>query len=116
MGIKNICEQLWAEALVIFSETGIQWQNAQTLAVDELAQYETVDPWGSVIAEWLSTPYSPVINPTTDEILTTCLKIEPARWDKTHKSKVQIIMKKLGYESKQCGSGANRVCRWCKKQ
>lgn len=115
-GIKSIHPQLWAEAAVMFTETGIQWGNAQVLAQTELGQYETVEPWESVIAEWLNNPYTPIINPSTDEILTSCLQIDVGRWTPAHKSKIKRIMKKLGYESKQCGSGANRACRWFKKQ
>jgi hypothetical protein len=118
-------KELYNELKILLDVRPAPVPDAQNLATAELAQFETVDPWESVIDEWLSSPYSTNINPTTNstninpttnEILQSCLQIDVGRLDKTHNHKVQIIMKKLGYESKQCGSGANRVSRWFKKQ
>lgn len=47
-------EQLWAEAVELFDAGGLQWQQAEALALEEHAAFKVHDEWEELIAEWLN--------------------------------------------------------------
>lgn len=52
-GIERDRDQLWAEAIVMYRQGGVQWLEAQALAVDEHAAFKTTDPWTEPVSNWL---------------------------------------------------------------
>ncbi len=55
-GIAKVCEQLWAEGLVRYLESGIAWQDAERLAVEQHAAFKSEDSWASAVTKWLDHP------------------------------------------------------------
>ena len=51
--IKVERDQLWAEGVALFKLDGVQWQEAQRLAVEEHSKYKVGDPWVEVVRDWL---------------------------------------------------------------
>ena len=47
-------DQLWAEGIAAFDARGVDWQDAQALAVDEQVDFRADDTWRHDIVEWLS--------------------------------------------------------------
>ncbi len=115
--IKEVRDQLWAEALVIYNDKGgVQWKDAERLARAEVDKFQHEDVWEPKLIEWLNEPVNQLTNYTTAEILTKCLEIELSKQDNRTNIRIRTILMKLGYESKQVGSGHNRISRWFKKQ
>lgn len=54
-------DQLWAEALYMWSSGGVRWERAQELAIAEHAQFMIGHPWEDAIMEWI-VEYSDVVN------------------------------------------------------
>lgn len=52
-GVARDRDQLWAEGVAMWRQSGIAWQAAETLAKDEHAAFEEVDPWEELADEWL---------------------------------------------------------------
>jgi predicted P-loop ATPase len=52
-GIEAAREQLWAEGIARFRETGVAWYDAQRLAAAEHSKFKVIDPWYPLIEEWL---------------------------------------------------------------
>lgn len=46
-------DQLWAEALVLFNQHGIMWEDAEKLGKHVHRQYQKDDSWQYLIEEWL---------------------------------------------------------------
>jgi predicted P-loop ATPase len=44
---------LWAEAIALFRQDGVQWREALTLGADKHDDYKVSDPWHSAIQAWL---------------------------------------------------------------
>lgn len=55
MGIERDRDQLWAEAIVKYGQGGVQWSEAQALAVEEHKEFKSIDPWQVPIEHWLAT-------------------------------------------------------------
>jgi predicted P-loop ATPase len=45
--------QLWAEGVHKWRAGGVQWREAQHLAVDEHADFKVADEWEGVVRQWL---------------------------------------------------------------
>lgn len=52
-GIERDRDQLWAEAMVLYRQAGVQWLDAQALAVEEHSAFKTTDPWSEPVRNWL---------------------------------------------------------------
>jgi len=55
-GIARDRDQLWAEATVLFEQSGVLWQDAETLAKAEHSRFEIHDAWLETVREWLAEP------------------------------------------------------------
>ena len=51
--VRRDCEQLWAEAAVLFAEGGVAWQDAQALAAPEHTAHMLEDSWEEALEEWI---------------------------------------------------------------
>lgn len=53
--IQRDRDQLWAEGLELFRKGGVQWHDAQSLAVHEHGKFKVTDAWEPAIVQWLET-------------------------------------------------------------
>lgn len=112
-------DQLWAEAIVVFRELGIVWQEAETLAKDKHQAHMIHDAWEGVIEAWLSGDDDGVARDSRGlqlaEIITGALGIYVANIDRKTEVRVGKIMRKLKYEKRQTWSGGKNHKAWHKK-
>lgn len=107
-------EQIWAEAINLFTVEGIMWHEAESLAKDQHDKFKLVDEWESIILKWINDDF-PGIAPgekgyvTTNEILIDCLKIPSERVNRANQTRVGDIMKNLGFAKKRFSEGEVRV-------
>lgn len=102
-------DQLWAEGLAQFQESGIAWQQAELLAKHEHAKFETVDENLALVSAWLAAPPVPKVGePLTNiprgaepvrgvDVLTGALSYQPAQIKKADQMMLSKIMRRLGY-------------------
>jgi hypothetical protein len=102
-GIKNDCQQLWAEGAVVFKEIGIAWEDAQALAVDEHEKYRLVDQWEELLIIWLNTVDSEGVKPldkgyiTTREVLENALSIQGSKASKYDQMRIGKVLTSQGF-------------------
>ncbi len=108
-GLTRDRDQLWAEGLVRFRESGIAWQMAEELAKVEHAKFETVDENLALVTAWLAAPPTPVpghplvTTPRGAEpvrgvdVLTGALHYQPSNIKKADQMMLAKIMRRLGY-------------------
>ena len=108
-GLTRDRDQLWAEGLVRFRESGIAWQMAEELAKVEHAKFETVDENLAPVTAWLAAPPTPVpghplvTTPRGAEpvrgvdVLTGALHYQPSNIKKADQMMLAKIMRRLGY-------------------
>ena len=115
--IKRDRLQLWAESVFIYvgNNSEICWKDAESLAKLELDQYELKEPWHDLIAEWVALRGDKDSSFTTANILNNCLSIETKHHDRVSETKVQNVMKTLGYKSVQKKTGNTRKSVWVRK-
>lgn len=95
-------EQLWAEALNIWRQTGIQWQNAERLAAPAHQASAVRDLWETVVRSWLESQgfregWSSM------QILQGALSIPPAHANSASYQRIRRIMVRLGWEENDAG-------------
>lgn len=69
-------DQLWAEGVVRFRESGIAWQEAERLARAEHHKFEVVDELLNVVEQFLASPPPPMLN---QPVVTTPRSASPIR-------------------------------------
>lgn len=52
-GVVRDREQLWAEAVALWRDGGIRWQDAERLAAGEHEKFKDIDPWTPIARRWL---------------------------------------------------------------
>jgi predicted P-loop ATPase len=117
--------QYWAEAAYLFNKTGIAWEDAEKLAVEQFERFEMTNPWQDLIEHWLKssviandvmTSNGKAENITTRRILQECLLIQNKDQWNHHVKKVAEIMRKMGYESKQLRRDGVKSYFWIIKE
>lgn len=108
-GLLRDRDQLWAEGLARFRQSGIAWKAAEQLAKNEHAKFETVDENLAFVSAWLATPPPPLLGHplvTTSrgsgpvrggDILTGALNYQPSNIKKGDQMMLAKIMRRLGY-------------------
>ena len=125
-------DQLWAEGAALFNASGIAWQDAERLAVNEHDEYFADDEWREPISEWLAKPAgwiphapgAPVTaGPpraeapfTSFEVIQGALRIVDAgRINKGVEMRVAAILKRLGYARGRATIGGVQTRVWTKR-
>jgi predicted P-loop ATPase len=102
--------QLWAEAREIFKVRGVEYREAEVLAVQVHAEHMMSDPWVSIVANWLqkgdeydyqSIKPSELPYLQTHEVLRRALNMGANRCGKWEEMRVGIVLRALGYERKK---------------
>ncbi|HCN64449.1 MAG TPA: conjugal transfer protein TraC [Pseudomonas sp.] len=96
--LREIRDQLWAEAMLSYEAGEIWWVNRDETAMFSEAQDErfVVDEWEGPILTWLEESQ---IGETTSgsEVLASALKLDFGHWGKPEQMRVGAIMHRLGW-------------------
>ena len=96
--LREIRDQLWAEAIFCYEAGEIWWVNRDETAMFSEAQDErfVVDEWEGPILNWLEESQ---IGETTSgsEVLASALKLDFGHWGKPEQMRVGAIMHRLGW-------------------
>lgn len=96
--LREIRDQLWAEAMFCYKADEIWWVNRDETAMFSEAQDErfVVDEWEGPILTWLEESQ---IGETTSgsEVLASALKLDFGHWGKPEQMRVGAIMHRLGW-------------------
>jgi predicted P-loop ATPase len=112
-------DQLWAEALEMWKDGGLRWEDAHTLGKALVGNHMAHEPWTDDIHEWLyrkdfctrNYPADQEFIPTT-KIMQDALRIEPGRKNSADSRRVATAMRALGYETDHRGPRQNRQRGW----
>ena len=96
-------DQLWAEALVLFTKHGVAHREAEQLAQAEHAAFVEYDEWDDVVEAWLWLPdvtgRRPANRPllTSREVLGGAFSLGDAQMGTAQASRVKKVLLRLGY-------------------
>ncbi len=108
-GLSAARDQLFAEAVALF-QRGERWHPTREdqirLFEPQQASREIIDPWESLIYEYLNK--STFQRCTTTEVLTECMKVEAGKIDGTRQmaTRIGIAMKRVGWIKKRESDGS----------
>lgn len=104
-GIERDRDQLWAEALMLWSVGGVHWREAERLGQGEHQAYRISDPWDERIAAWLDEVDLAGQSPRTsgrlqmDDVLTGALGFDIKHVGQREKLRVGKILRRLGMDN-----------------
>lgn len=121
--IKADREQLWAEAVYLFKQFGIQHQQAEALAKAQHAEFEREDGWVAIIAKWLDAPNAQQPSQNNSErtaltgvtIATEALGLQAGQVSTHHLIRIGAAMKKLGWAREQKRTSGARTWFYMKE-
>lgn len=101
--IERDRDQLWAEGVVLFEQGGVQWMQAQALAMDEHHKFKMQDPWVWAVGKWLTDPGidgAPISGSgfSSAEVLEGALGLHKSQINTGTQRRVSAILRELGYE------------------
>jgi hypothetical protein len=107
-GVERDRLQLWAEAVALYKEHGVMWQDAERLAAGEHAHFKEEDAWLAPIRNWLLEDDAlnggaPVDRPYTwgtDDAL-AALGIKASQINRGHQIRVGAVLAALGCTKKR---------------
>lgn len=116
-GIERDRDQLWAEARVLFEKFGVEWREAQRLALDVHDDYRVVDGWEEAVARWLSTPELDGSLPgadgfTTHQALVEGLSFREHAIKRADETRMAKALKAAGYYQKVVKKAGKPVRMW----
>lgn len=104
-GIERDRDQLWAEALMLWSAGGVQWRDAERLGQGEHAAYRISDPWDERISRWLDEVDLAGQSPRTsgrlqmDDVLSGALGFDIKHTGQREKLRVGKILRQQGLDN-----------------
>lgn len=104
-------EQLWAEAAVLWLVSGVDWEEAATLGVEQTRQYETEDAWEELVKTYCSRRTGPF---TVLEIGRSALFMDPEKIGKSETMRMATILKRAGFYHKRRMMNGKRCHFWHK--
>jgi hypothetical protein len=116
-GIARDRDQLWAEALVLFTAGGVEWREAQALAEGVHDDYRVTDTWEDAIERWLETPDLDGTLPgadgfSTHDVLTQALCFREHAVKRADEMRAAKVLKALGFRNKVQKAEGRSVRRW----
>jgi hypothetical protein len=115
-------DQLWAEGAVLFAQGGVQWLEAERLAVAEHSRYEMTEPWVEAIRYWLARDEMDQVEGTprgdrpftTETVLTCAVNIELKNIRDAERKRVAAVLRRLGFAERREMRGGVRATWWSK--
>ncbi len=114
--IIEVRDQLWAEGLTRWRDTGVAWQDAERLAVEFHDAYKVRDVWKPVVDLWLQTKVSNLGHETNRthpftiiDIICGALGLPPGQASQGHAARIERILIELGYEEHEPGKWSHPV-------
>lgn len=89
-------EQLWAEALVLWSIDGIGWRGMEALAAPARADAASPDAWEEQIAEYVY--QNPKAAVKLLDVMVNAIGLDSRTINRSHELRVGRILRSLGYE------------------
>lgn len=108
-------EQLWAEAVMRWGLFGVEWQDAERLALDEHEEFKDTDAWGEAVKAWVHAddPFDggkPIEREFThEEALVGALGMRAALIDNRHTQRMGAVLKSLGFRNTYTRRGRRYV-------
>jgi predicted P-loop ATPase len=106
--ITRDCAQLWAEARETWLLLGVDYHEAETLAMGEHGQYIVSDAWEPVVRAWLDTPDDMTEQKPADrnfllvhEVLEGALRLDAKNCKKFEEMRIGAVLRALGYIRKK---------------
>ena len=115
--IERDRNQLWAEGLALYRQSGVAWQDAERLARDEHDQFKVVDSWEEHIVRWL---HEPALDGSTavtrGEVtfanLAMAVGLDRAAVKRGDQTRVYDIMRNLGFDTTQKKVDGQNIRVW----
>jgi hypothetical protein len=100
--------QLWAEGAALFDQGGVDFREAESLAVSVHADHMMRDVWEPVVRQWLTEP-EPLTGEAPEsrsylhahEVLEKALKFEARNVKRVEEMRVGAVLRALGYSRKR---------------
>lgn len=123
--LRTDCGQLWAEGVARWRANGVEWEAAESLAIDQHGEFASHDAWHDRIASWVDaappqTPADAVPLPprwaagfTAEEVMAGALQLPATAMDRRNRNRVCAVLRALGLENtlrRTADGGAQR--RW----
>ena len=114
--IREVVDQLWAEASVKFVCEGVSWQGAQELSTAAHAEFSFHDEWTDRVQKWLISGCpgldSGVAGLSTSEVLRLSIGLEGSKVRRADEMRVASVLKQLGYKSTRVFANGIQTRRW----
>lgn len=110
-------DQLWAEGIAMWRAGGVQWREAQALAVEHHAAFKVSDPWAEAIAHWLAEEdLAGVANGATRfsarAVLVSALRFADSSIKKSDEMRVAKVLRSLGFEKVERWEQGKNSKKW----
>jgi predicted P-loop ATPase len=114
-------DQLWAEGIALWRAGGVQWREAQTLALKEHAAFKVSDPWEEAITRWFENTDldgapadgRPV---SVHDVLVGALRMAIERVGKREEMRAGKVLKALGFEKVEVWENGKNRKKWQRAQ
>lgn len=108
--------QLWAEALALFAEGGLQWRDAQALAEAEHEHFKVRDEWAGPVRQWLLCDDMGGCNlfekPSMLQIAQGALGFSAQKFTKSDERRLGAVLRSLGLEKGRATVRGERIVFW----
>jgi predicted P-loop ATPase len=119
-GLHRDVQQLWAEGVALFEAGGVQWRDAEALAVEQHAAFKVTDPWQPAIEHWLAQDAMDGDEGAkrgdglvrAADVLTSAVGLSVKEINRAHEMRVTKVLARLGYEKKATRVGDSVTKRW----
>ncbi len=116
--ITRDCLQLWAEARELFNAGGVDYKEAEALAVEVHAEHMISDPWEPIVVDWLdrkgNSDFGVMVESEappkrdylqTHEVLEGALGLDKRNCGRSEQMRIGKVLSRLGYERKKMRVG-----------
>lgn len=114
--LQRDCDQLWAEATLMFKASGIQFREAQALAAEVHAAHMIRDVWETTVADWLdrADPITAEVPRTRKflriaDVLQDALSVPAKSQGRREELRMGAVLRTFGYERKKVRDGNRTI-------
>lgn len=122
--LRRDCEQMWAEGVHLFKQSGIQWAEAERLARREHSRFKVQDTWSDIIGAWLDEEafgQAPGVKQgdhvlRMHEVLQSAMRMNPQNITRREELRAARVLRNLGYESTVLRAGNRTLRGWVNQE